>query len=197
LLASELLRPFDAARDGSQFGEGAGALVLETEASAASRGAKVIGEVLGGGYATEAAGLLAIRADGDGPERAIRQALEDSGVKAVDVGMIVAHANGTRASDSSEAAAIKRVFGADIPPVTGFKWAFGHLIAAAGILEITVALAALEADVVPGIATLRELDPECAGLPVSAAAQKPRSKIVLVLCRGFAGTNAAVVIRGR
>jgi len=197
LLASELLRPFDAARDGSQFGEGAGALVLETETSAASRGAKVIGEVLGGGYATEAEGLLAIRADGDGPERAIRQALEDSGVKAADVGMIVAHANGTRASDSSEAAAIKRVFGADIPPVTGFKWAFGHLIAAAGILEITVALAALEADVVPGIATLRELDPECAGLPVSAAAQKPRSKIVLVLCRGFAGTNAAVVIRGR
>jgi 3-oxoacyl-[acyl-carrier-protein] synthase-1 len=121
LLASELLRPFDAARDGSQFGEGAGALVLETETSAASRGAKVIGEVLGGGYATEAEGLLAIRADGDGPERAIRQALEDSGVKAADVGMIVAHANGTRASDSSEAAAIKRVFGADIPPVTGFQ----------------------------------------------------------------------------
>ena len=57
LLASETLRPFDAARDGSQFGEGAGALVLETEASAASRSAPVLGEVLGSGYATEGQGL--------------------------------------------------------------------------------------------------------------------------------------------
>src|SRR6185436_3965719 len=67
LLASETLRPFDIARDGSQFGEGAGALVLETEASASHRSAPVLGEVLGSGYATEAQGLLAIRADGDGP----------------------------------------------------------------------------------------------------------------------------------
>ena len=78
LLASEALRPFDARRDGSQFGEGAGALVLETEDSARERGAQVLGEVLGGGYAGEGCGLLAIRADGDGPERAIRQALDDA-----------------------------------------------------------------------------------------------------------------------
>jgi 3-oxoacyl-[acyl-carrier-protein] synthase-1 len=197
LLASELLRPFDAARDGSQFGEGAGALVLETEASARSRGARILGDVLGGGYATEGEGLLAIREDGDGPERAIRQALADAGLQPADVGMIVAHANGTRVSDASEAAAILGVFGAGAPPVTGFKWSFGHLIAAAGIVEAVVALAALEAGVVPGIATLRDLDPACAGLPVSSQAQKPRSPVALVLCRGFAGTNAAVLVRGR
>ncbi len=113
VLASETLRPFDAARDGSQFGEGAGALVLETEASAAARGAPVLGEVLGSGYATEGEGLLAIRADGDGPARAIAQALDDAGLAPADVGMIVAHANGTRQSDASEAAAIRTVFGAD------------------------------------------------------------------------------------
>ncbi|MFO1304926.1 MAG: beta-ketoacyl synthase N-terminal-like domain-containing protein [Burkholderiales bacterium] len=196
LIASEALRPFDAKRDGSQFGEGAGALMLETEASARARNATVLGEVLGGGYATEAEGLLAVRADGDGPERAIRQALDDARIRPADVGMIVAHANGTRASDASEAAAILRVFGKDMPPVTGFKWAFGHLIAAAGILEAAVALAALRAKVVPGIAALRELDPECAGLAVSASAQVPRGPIALVLCRGFAGTNAALVVKG-
>jgi 3-oxoacyl-[acyl-carrier-protein] synthase-1 len=59
------------------------------------------------------------------------------------------------------------VFGDASPPVTGFKWAFGHLIAAAGIIEAVIALAALDKHVVPGIATLRELDPACAGLAVS------------------------------
>jgi len=195
LLASEALRPFDARRDGSQFGEGAGALVLETEDSARARGAQVLGEVIGGGYATEGEGLLAIRADGDGPERAIRQALDDARIRPAEVGMIVAHANGTRASDSSEAAALLRVFGDEMPPVTGFKWAFGHLIAAAGVVEAVIGLAALRAGVVPGIAALRELDPDCAGLAVSPSNQVPRGPVALVLCRGFAGTNAALVIR--
>jgi 3-oxoacyl-[acyl-carrier-protein] synthase-1 len=195
LLASGMLRPFDRARDGSVFGEGAGALVLESEESARSRGANVKGEVLGGGYATEAEGLLKIRDDGEGPTRAIRAALDDAGIATRDVGMIVAHANGTPMSDSSEAAAIRRVFGSDMPPVTGLKWAFGHLIAAAGVLETAVTLAALHDNVVPGIAALRELDPACAPLAVSRDAQVPRSKVALVLCRGFAGTNAAVVVR--
>ncbi len=195
LLASKTLRPFDVTRDGSQFGEGAGALVLETESSAASRNASVLGEVLGSGHTTEGEGLLAIRADGDGLARAIALALVDAGLTAADVGMIVAHANGTRQSDASEAAAIRAVFGAAAPPVTGFKWAFGHLIAAAGIIETVIALAALRANVVPGIATLRDLDPDCAGIPVSARAQTPRSSVGLILCRGFAGTNAALLVR--
>jgi 3-oxoacyl-[acyl-carrier-protein] synthase-1 len=195
LLASEMLRPFDARHDGSLFGEGAGALFLETEASAAARGARVLGEVLGGGYACEAQGLTAIRDDGDGLARAMLQALADARLAPAEVGMIVAHGNGTPQSDASEAAALRRVFGASVPPTTAFKWAIGHLIAAAGILEAVLALAALELGEVPGVATLARLDPDCAGLPVSAAAQKPRSRVALVLCRGFAGTNAALVVR--
>ena len=192
LLASEALRPFDARHDGSLFGEGAGALMLETEASAARRNAPVLGEVLGGGYACEAEGLVAIRDDGDGVARAIAQALDDAQLRPADVGMIVAHGNGTRQSDASEAAAIRGVFGAAMPPVTAFKWAFGHLIAAAGIVDAVLALAALKRRVVPGIATLSRLDPECGGLAVSAAPQAPRSDVALILCRGFAGTNAAL-----
>ncbi len=195
LIASEALRPFDAAHDGSLFGEGAGALMLETAASAAQRGAAVLGEVLGGGSVSEGLGLLAIREDGDGLARAIVMALDDAGLHPADVGMIVAHGNGTRQSDVSEAAALRTVFGAAMPPVTGFKWAFGHLIAAAGILDTVLALAALKADVVPGIATLRTLDEACAGLQVSALPCAPRSKVALILCRGFAGTNAALLVR--
>ena len=82
LLAKDTIRPFDAQRSGSVFGEGAGALALETEAAASQRNATVLGEVLGGGYAGEAQGLLAIRDDGDGLARAISQALADAKLQA-------------------------------------------------------------------------------------------------------------------
>ena len=195
IMSTGALKPFDATRDGSLFGEGAGSLVLETEASAAARGAKVLGEVLGTGYASEGMNLLAVREDGDGLVRAIRAALADAGLEPKDVGMIVAHGNGTVANDASEAAAIRTVFGADIPPITAFKWAIGHLISAAGIVETTLALAALKAGVVPGIRPLEHIDPACAGLPLSAQPQTPRSDVALVLCRGFASTNAALLVR--
>jgi 3-oxoacyl-[acyl-carrier-protein] synthase-1 len=196
LMASESLRPFDARHDGSLFGEGAGALMLETEASARMRNAAALGEILGGASACEAQGLTAIRDDGDGLARAIATALDDSGIAAADVGMIVAHGNGTPQSDVSEARAIRRVFGTSAPPITAFKWAIGHLIAAAGILEATLALAALAQGEVPGIASLDTLDPDCAGLPMSRHMQAPRSNVALILCRGFAGTNAAFLLRG-
>ena len=195
LIASEALRPFDARHDGSLFGEGAAALMLETEASAQERGAAVLGEVLGGAASCEAEGLLAIREDGEGVARAIGDALADAGIAPEEVGMVVAHGNGTPASDASEAAALREVFGASMPPVTAFKWAFGHLIAAAGILDAALALHALRQGVVPGVAPLEALARDCAGLAISARPQAPRSKIALVICRGFGGTNAALVVR--
>src|SRR5215831_8119215 len=197
LLAQDTIRPFDARRSGSVFGEGAGALALETVRAAKERDAKVIGEVLGGGYAAEAMGLLAIRDDGEGLERAIREALADAKLEPRDIGMIVTHGNGTPQSDASEAAAIRRVFGNgdNAPPATAFKWSIGHLIAGAGIVETVLALGCLRQGVVPGVATLADPDPECAGVRVTAGEQKPRSATALILCRGFAGTNAALIVR--
>ena len=109
--------------------------------------------------------------------------------------MIVAHGNGTRASDASEAAAIRTVFSTASPPVTAFKWALGHVISAAGIVETVVALCALRQRIVPGIGTLTEIDPDCAGLRVSAQPQTPRTDVALILSRGFAATNAALLVR--
>jgi 3-oxoacyl-[acyl-carrier-protein] synthase-1 len=194
LLARESIRSFDTGRDGSVFGEGAGALMLETRASAEGRGAPVLGQVLGSGYTSDADGLLEIDPEGLALSDAIRLALDDAGLRPFDVGMVVAHANGTRQSDLSEARAIQRVFGSDAPPVTGFKWAFGHLIAASGIIESVLALSALASQTVPGIATLREIDPAVAGLPVSPARASTRANVALVLSRGFAGTNVALLL---
>ena len=195
LLSSDAVRPFDTARSGTVFGEGAAALVLETADDAKTRGATVLGEYLGAGCVTEASGILDLRPDGDGVSRAVEAALADAGVSAREVGMIVAHGNGTRASDASEAAGLRRVLGNDLPPVTGFKWAYGHLIAASGILDLVMALTALRHRVVPGIPTLRSLDAGLAPFPVSTQPQTPRGDIALVICRGFGGMNVALVVR--
>jgi 3-oxoacyl-[acyl-carrier-protein] synthase I len=195
LLSSDGLWPFDARRSGSVLGEGAAALVLETEAAATARGARVIGGFLGSGCATDAEGLLAIRPDGDGLAGAIVMALDDAGIHAAEVGMIVAHGSGTRQSDASEAAAIHRVFGATAPPVTAFKWAFGHPLAASGTLDAVLALVALRRGVVPGVATLRQLDPDLGNLPVSTRSQAPRGDVALVLNRGFGGSNTALLLQ--
>jgi 3-oxoacyl-[acyl-carrier-protein] synthase-1 len=195
LLSEGTLRPFDAARSGTIFGEGAAAVVLETAEQAQARTATVLGEFLGSGCATEGNGILELRPDGDGLARALELALADAGVSPTDIGLIVAHGNGTQASDASEVLALRRVFGNRVPPVTGFKWTFGHLIAASATLDLVLALRALREQVAPGIATLNALDPALAPLPVSATPQVPRSDIAVVLCRGFGGMSVALIVR--
>ena len=195
LLSTQGLRPFDARHDGSAMGEGAAALTLETESAAAERGATVLGEFLGFGSGGEALGLLPVRDDGEGLVRAIRAALADAGLQPAQVGMIVAHGNGTPNSDRSEARALAEVFGTDLPPVTGFKWAFGHLLAAAGLIDAVLAISALRAGTVPGIAGLGALDADAPTLPLKPTAQAPRSDVALVVSRGFGSTNAACLLR--
>jgi 3-oxoacyl-(acyl-carrier-protein) synthase len=195
LLAPDTLRPFDRTRGGTIFGEGAGAVMLETSDEARAREAPILGQFLGAGCVTEATGIVELIPDGDGPARAIQLALEDAEVSPGQVGMVVAHGNGNRASDASEALALLRVFAGAPPPVTSFKWALGHAIAASGTLESVLALKALKEGVVPGIATLNELDPALVPLPVSSSPQTPRSDIALLCSRGFGGMNVALVLR--
>src|SRR4051812_1383335 len=145
LLSEDMLRPFDARRAGTVFGEGAGAVVLESADAAKGRQAAVLGHFLGSGCVSEGTGILDVRPDGDGVKRAIELALQDASIPVGEVGMIVAHGNGTRASDASEAVAIRAIFGHDSPPVTAFKWTFGHSIAASGIIDLALAVAALRA----------------------------------------------------
>jgi 3-oxoacyl-[acyl-carrier-protein] synthase-1 len=194
LLAREALRPFDAARDGTVLGEGAGACVLETLEGAVAREAGILGEFLGSGSTTEASGVLDISSDGDGVARAIELALEDAGLTADAIGMVVAHGNGTTRSDASEVVAFRRVFRDRIPPVTGFKWATGHTIAACGIVDLLLGLRALERGILPGIATLQRLDPSLDPFPVSRTDQTPTAPVALVICRGFGGMNLATLV---
>ena len=194
LLSSSGLRPFDRSRDGTVLAEGAGALVLETREAAERRGAEIRGEVLGSSVVAEAEGVLSVREDGDGVIRAIQQALEDSRTSPGDIGMISAHGNGSRVSDAGEARAFSEIFGASAIPVTGFKWSLGHTIAASGAIESILTLLCLRDGRVPGMPTLEELSPDCAGARVSDSEQEPRSGVGIVVSRAFAGLNSCIVL---
>ncbi|MDF1852101.1 MAG: beta-ketoacyl-[acyl-carrier-protein] synthase family protein [Verrucomicrobiales bacterium] len=195
LMSGEAPRPFDVNRDGTVFGQGAAAVVIEKEAEANSRGATVLGEFLGFGCCSEATGILDLDPEGDGVTRAIEQALADADLTPSDVGMICAHGNGTPASDRTEAFGIREVFGDAIPPVTSFKWAYGHMIGASGITDLVLSLECLRQGTVPGIATLSEVEPGIADFPVQEASTEPTSDVALVICRGFGGMNVVLAIR--
>lgn len=196
LLTEGRLTPFDARRSGSLLGEGGAALVLETAQAAAERSAPIHGTILGKGYSCEAHGLLPVRLDGDGIVRAIQLALDQAGLEAGQIGMIVCHGNGTKTSDLSEGVAIRTVFGASTPPITCFKWAFGHLLSASGSIDTVLALTALERGIVPGIASMNAVDPALQDLPIATTAMQPVADTALILSRGFGGQNTALIIRG-
>lgn len=196
LLSQDDVRPFDRRRAGTILGEGAAAVVLEKAEEAERREAKVCGEFLGFGCTTEASGVLELRPDGEGVRDAITRALEDAQLQPAEVGLIVAHGNGTINSDTSEVAALRDVFGEALPPITATKWAFGHLFAASGVMDVVLALLAWRENAVPAIPTLEEIDPALAPLPVSRETQIPRAPVALVICRGFGGMNVAVIVRG-
>jgi len=196
LLSATAIRPFDSERDGSILGEGAAALLLETPASAERRGAAARGVVLGGAVVSEGEGLLPLREDGDGVRRAVEEGLGLSGVDPGQVSLVAAHGNGTPRSDATEGLALLDLFGSGGPPVTAFKWAVGHLIAASGVLEAVLTLLALTRGEAPGIATLRSLDPALSGLRAGREPQPIRGDTGILIGRGFGGLAASLVLRG-
>jgi 3-oxoacyl-[acyl-carrier-protein] synthase-1 len=196
LLSSSAIRSFDRERDGSLLGEGAAALVLETAEAARRRGAEPKGELLGGAVVNEAEGLLSLNPEGEGVARAMRQALAAAGLEPRQVSLVAAHANGTLRSDASEGRAILELFGAEAVPVTGFKWAVGHLIAASGVLESVLTLLSLGEGEAPAIATLNRLDPSLTGLLAAREPLRLQGRTGLLIGRGFGGQTASIVLGG-
>jgi 3-oxoacyl-[acyl-carrier-protein] synthase I len=194
LMTKSQPRPFDFRHDGIALGDGGAAMVLETRASAERRGARILGTILGVGFASEAAGLLAIRPDGEGPARAVERAFAAAGLAADDIGAVIAHGNGGPNSDDSEAAAFVRIFGSGQPPITSFKWAYGHLLAAAGMIDAVLAVECLRDNELPGIATFERPADASAKLRLSRAAQPLGKSTALTLSRGFGSFNSAVIL---
>lgn len=193
-LSTDGLRPFDETHNGTILAEGAATFILETLSAAKERNATIYGEVLAGATTNEADGIFSIRDDADGLIRALKQVLERANLSPNDIGMIAAHGNGTVSSDVTEAIAISEVFGEKQVPVTSYKWSIGHGLAAAGAMETLLSLHALNEEKVPGIANLQQIARDCATIRVDAHAQPTRSPFALIISRGFASLNTALII---
>ncbi|HEY8752964.1 MAG TPA: beta-ketoacyl-[acyl-carrier-protein] synthase family protein [Arthrobacter sp.] len=187
-------RPFDGGRDGFVLAEGAGIVVLESEAHAQARGAAVLGAVAGGAVTSDANDIVA--ADPAMQRRVMQKALASAGMKASDIGFIHAHATSTPVGDRLEAQAINAVFGADVP-VTSTKGHTGHLLGGAGALAAVVVVQALQTGQLPGTANVEALDPEVNLNIVTEKAHRlvPGSAPAgLVNAFGFGGHSVALVI---
>ncbi|WP_413601910.1 beta-ketoacyl-[acyl-carrier-protein] synthase family protein [Curtobacterium sp. Curtsp57] len=188
-----LSRPFDADRRGFVLGEGSGLVVLERADHAAARRARVRARLAGWGITSDAFHITAPRSDGSGQERAMLQALRMAGLQGTDVDHVNAHATGTSVGDTSEAAAITRVVGADAV-VTAPKSAIGHMFGAAGAVETILTIRALETGIVPPTLNLERLDPEIDLDVVSGVARQAPMRAALNNSFGFGGQNASLLL---
>ena len=192
-------RPYDKERDGFVLGEGAGALVLEEYEYAKARGAKIYGEILGGGMTADAYHITAPHPEGAGITRVMELALEDAGIKASDIDYINTHGTSTPLGDLGEIKAIQKVFGehAYKMNISSTKSMTGHLLGAAGAIEAIACLLALNEGVVPP--TINHfidddgLDPRL-NLTFNKA-QHRDVRVALSNTFGFGGHNASIIIK--
>ena len=194
---SGVSRPFDAERDGFVMGEGAGALILESEEHARARGAKVLGRIAGYGASNDAFHITMPHEEGRGAIKAMRLALRDAGAEPGDVGYINAHGTSTPFNDKIETLAIREVFGSDgaAPPVSSTKSSIGHLLGAAGAVEAVASLAAIERGILPPTLNLEHPDPECdLDYVPDGPREAPGLQAVVSNSFGFGGQNAALVL---
>ncbi len=189
-------RPFDLDRDGFVLAEGAGFAVLESEAHARARGARIQGWLAGYGSSLNAYRITDSPPDGSGAYQAMRDALGDAGVSPTEVDHVNAHGTSTVMNDLSETRAIHRAFGDHVPhlPVSSNKGQMGHLVAAAGAVEALFGWCTLRDGVVPATANLDQPDPGCDLDHVRGAPREVDLRRAISNSFGFGGSNASLVL---
>ncbi len=189
-------RPFDAQRDGFVMGEGAGVVVLEELEHAKKRGAKILAEIVGYGATGDAHHMTAPAPEGEGAARAIRAAIQDSGLGPEAFGYMNAHGTSTPLNDKYETQAIKSVFGehAKKLPISSTKSMTGHLLGAAGGLETIICVLALERNTLPPTINYENPDPDCDLDYVPNTARTVEVQAALSNSLGFGGHNVTLAL---
>ena len=185
-------RPFDRTRAGLNLGEGAAFLILESEESARRRGVRPVAVLSGYGNACDAFHQTASSENGEGPFLAMRQALEMANLAPEAVSYVNAHGTGTPNNDASESAALRRIFGAECPPVSSTKAFTGHTTSASGSIEAVFCLLAMQRGFIPANLNWREPDEACIH-PVTAYRDGVRLDHVLCNAFGFGGNDSSLL----
>ena len=190
-------RPFDRDRDGFVMGEGAGVLVLEELEHAQKRGAKIYCEIAGYGNTADAHHLTAPSPGGEGAARCMRMALRTGGLNLTDVNYINAHGTATPQGDVCETQAIKAVFGdhARKLVVSSTKGATGHMLGAAGAVEMAACALAIKHSVVPPTINLQTPDPECDLDYAPNTAREMPVNVIVNNSFGFGGHNSTIAAK--
>jgi len=194
VMSKTACRPFSKTRDGMVQGEGAAIFVLEELEAAVSRGATILGEIVGFGSSADAGDI--VQPSLDGATRAMRSALSDGFVAPDQIGYINAHGTATAMNDRTECAAVRDVFGAhaDKLAISSTKSAHGHCIGAAGALEMVASLSALQG-IVPPTVGFEEPDPDCDLNVVPNDAEERDVAYAMSNSFAFGGLNAVVVVK--
>jgi len=189
-------RPFDRDRRGLNLGEAAAFVVVESEAHARARGARIRAFLDGCGVAADAVHMTGPDREGRGAARAMQAALADAGRTAGDVGYVSAHGTATPFNDLMEAKALALAFGARARtlPLNSIKSALGHTLGAAAALEALACVRTLETGLVPPTPGLTTLDPDIPLDVVRDTARPVAARVALSTASGFGGTNAAIVL---
>jgi len=190
-------RPFDKERDGFVMGEGSGVLVMEELEHAKKRGAKIYCEIVGYGNTADANHMTAPAPEGEGAVRCMRMALRNAELNPVDISYINAHGTSTPQGDIAETQAIKTVFGegARKVAVSSTKGATGHMLGAAGAIEMAICAKAIQTDILPPTINYQVPDPECDLDYVPNTSRRMKVNAAISNSFGFGGHNASIAAK--
>ena len=190
-------RPFDKDRDGFVMGEGAGAIILEEYEHAKKRGAKIYCELAGYGLTADAYHMSAPLPGGEGASRCMGMAMKHAKVNPEDIDYINAHGTSTPVGDICETKAVKHAFGEHAKGllVSSTKSMTGHLLGAAGAVEMAASVLTMRDGIIPPTINLDNPDPECDLDYVPHRAREKKVKVAISNSFGFGGHNSSVVIK--
>ena len=190
-------RPFDKLRDGFILSEGSGALILEELEHAKKRGVKIYAELAGYGVTSDAFRMTDPHPEGRGAIQAMRLALLDAGTEPESINYINAHGTSTKLNDQIETFAVKQVFKERIKniPMSSIKSMLGHMIAAAGAVEIIASVLTIQNGLIPPTINYENEDEACDLDYVPNKARKKTVKTVLSNSFGFGGQNVALIVK--